>query len=291
MPSESKIPYLKWKERLNAVNVQRIDDDLLLIDHVDYKKISTEPVRSGMVTAIIYLQGKAKLSINMKEYAIEAPCMVVILPDSIFYPIEVSDNIIYKVVVMSPTFANGLFSNIDEMHQLKQSVLKNPMFTIKEDLPIFQQYLDMLSSLIIQSKSPHKLKAALHLTLTMFYGYSYAKHDVSNTKSSNRSTTIYNRFMSLLQKNYLSQREVAYYANILCITPKHLSLVIKEVSGQTPLSIIHQYVVTESKALLYSTDLTIQEISERLNFPSQSDFGKFFKKLTGLSPNQYRGKI
>jgi AraC-like DNA-binding protein len=63
------------------------------------------------------------------------------------------------------------------------------------------------------------------------------------------------------------------------------------VSGQTPLSIIHQYVVTESKALLYSTDLTIQEISERLNFHSQSDFGKFFKKLTGLSPNQYREKI
>ena len=76
----------------------------------------------------------------------------------------------------------------------------------------------------------------------------------------------------------------------MCHTPKHLSEVIKRVSQKSANSLIDGYVCLEARALLKSTDMTIQQISDELNFPSQSYFGKYFKRLTGISPKEYREK-
>ena len=59
-------------------------------------------------------------------------------------------------------------------------------------------------------------------------------------------------------------------------------------SGRSALNIIDEYVIAESKALLHSTTRSIQQISNELNFVSQSVFGKYFKRITGLSPKEYR---
>jgi AraC-like DNA-binding protein len=81
---------------------------------------------------------------------------------------------------------------------------------------------------------------------------------------------------------------VSNYAKKLCITAKHLSAVVKNVSGQSPTDIINSYVILDAKISLTTTDMTIQEISARLHFPNQSFFGRYFKQHTGLSPRQYR---
>lgn len=80
------------------------------------------------------------------------------------------------------------------------------------------------------------------------------------------------------------------YSGGLCITPKYLSRIIKDITGYTALDYIENYVVTEAKAMLNSTMMTVQQISDSLNFPSQSVFGKYFKRVTGMSPKEYRGK-
>ena len=68
----------------------------------------------------------------------------------------------------------------------------------------------------------------------------------------------------------------------------YLSTVIKNVSGKTAAEWIDDYVILEAKSLLKSTNLTIQQISDGLNFPSQSFFGKYFKRQTGISPKEYK---
>ncbi|EJW96039.1 transcriptional regulator, AraC family [gut metagenome] len=65
---------------------------------------------------------------------------------------------------------------------------------------------------------------------------------------------------------------------------------VKEVSGKTVGEWIDHWVILEAKALLHSSSLSIQEISDRLNFANQSFFGKYFKHYTGLSPKEYRSK-
>ena len=66
---------------------------------------------------------------------------------------------------------------------------------------------------------------------------------------------------------------------------------MKEKNGIPALDFIEQYVITECKALLSSTTMTIQQIADALHFPSQSVFGKYFKRVTGLSPREYRNRI
>lgn len=99
-----------------------------------------------------------------------------------------------------------------------------------------------------------------------------------------------NDFSKKVQLFYRKERKVLYYADKLHLSASYLSTVIKRVSGKTAAEWIDDYVILEAKALLKSTKLTIQQISDELNFSSQSFFGKYFKRITGLSPKEYREK-
>ncbi|MDE6371203.1 MAG: helix-turn-helix domain-containing protein, partial [Duncaniella sp.] len=106
-----------------------------------------------------------------------------------------------------------------------------------------------------------------------------------------RREELLTRFIELLETNFSSQRTVKFYADRLCVTPKHLSAVVKESSGKTASDWIDQRVILEAKQLLRSTGMNVQEISAALNFANQSFFGKYFKHLTGMSPRDYRSNL
>jgi AraC-like DNA-binding protein len=86
------------------------------------------------------------------------------------------------------------------------------------------------------------------------------------------------------------QTSDTFYADRMCFTPKYLSKVIKENSGKSANSWIDDYVILEAKAMLKSTNMTVQQINDELNFPSQSFFGKYFKRIVGVSPKEYKRK-
>ena len=91
-------------------------------------------------------------------------------------------------------------------------------------------------------------------------------------------------FQSLIKKS----ESVSYYADKMFLTAKHLSTVVKEISGKTAGEWIDSLVVLEAKALLKSSEMSIQEIADELHFANQSFFGKYFKHHTGMSPKEYR---
>ena len=106
--------------------------------------------------------------------------------------------------------------------------------------------------------------------------------------SPSRGRAVFARFVSLLDSNYRRERNVAFYASQMCITPKHLSYIIKEYSGRPALDWINERVMNECKRLLRCTTLSIKEIAATLNFASQSAFGKYFRQQLGISPKAYR---
>ena len=104
----------------------------------------------------------------------------------------------------------------------------------------------------------------------------------------NRKKKIYDDFMELLQQYYTEERNIGFYADKLCITPKYLSQMVYAVSGRHAGDWIRDYVILEAKALLKSRQYTIQQISDMLNFANQSFFGVYFKKEVGCSPKAYQ---
>ena len=102
---------------------------------------------------------------------------------------------------------------------------------------------------------------------------------------------IFHRFLLSLFQHFRQEREVAFYAELQHLSPRYFSSIIKEKSGSNALQWIVQMVIAESKLMLETSELSIKEISVRLNFPTQSFFGKYFKQYTGFSPKEFRESV
>jgi AraC-like DNA-binding protein len=87
---------------------------------------------------------------------------------------------------------------------------------------------------------------------------------------------------------YSKERAVKFYADKLFISPKYLSLLVKEATGRSAANFIDEFVVLEAKNMLRFSGKNIQQIAYALNFSNQSSFGKYFKHLTGMSPTEYQ---
>ena len=93
-----------------------------------------------------------------------------------------------------------------------------------------------------------------------------------------------------MHEHCASQREVSFYADKLCISTKYLTGICKAVTGDSAKKIIDDFAILEIKVLLQSTELTVQEIADRLGFPDQSYLGRYFKRHEGMSPKEYQSK-
>ena len=103
-----------------------------------------------------------------------------------------------------------------------------------------------------------------------------------------RVRELFNRFMMLLEKDYKISRDVNYYAEQLNISSKYLTNIVSQVTGHTPKTIIDQYVILQLKMHLKRTTQSIKEMAWEFHFADVSFFCRYFKKHTGLTPQQIR---
>ena len=287
----------KWRKHIDKITSQdlRIGTDVLLIEDANAIRAERvngeEPFKVDMSMTIIYDCGEAVFKIDMHKYHIKAPAVIIIMVGQTCELISYSKDLQGRAIAMSSTFTDTLFVGTEEgyTHQLYSSMVNNPLMNLDQDQNVFSEYYQLLKNIVQSPHSEFKIDAVRHLTLAMFYGYSHMKHDMNRyNKGTNRQGDIYAAFLEAVAKHYKTERTVGFYADQLYMTSKHLSQVVKEVSGRTASEIIEDYVITEIKALLLSTNMTIQQISNYLNFPSQSVFGKYVKRITGVSPKRYK---
>ena len=145
-----------------------------------------------------------------------------------------------------------------------------------------------LREILQDSANPHASKALLFSMATFYYRTLYKCYESFEDELSIPQGRISDRFLNLVQQYFRQHRFLEFYANELEITPKHLSRTVKAQTGFTAVEWIERYVILESKVLLKSSNLNIQQIADELNFPSQSFFGKYFKKVTGMTPKEFR---
>lgn len=91
-----------------------------------------------------------------------------------------------------------------------------------------------------------------------------------------------------LYRRYLGKNSFSSVIWAALLSPKYFSKLVRQASGKLPMEHIQQRVIIEAKSLLRSTNITIREIADALNFPTDSFFCRYFKHETGLSPSDYR---
>ena len=103
-----------------------------------------------------------------------------------------------------------------------------------------------------------------------------------------RVRKLFNLFMRLMERDYKLSRDVSYYASQMNITPKYLTTIVRQVTDHTPKAIIDQYVVLQIKTQLQRTSQSIKEIAWEYHFADTSFFCRYYKKHTGVTPQQER---
>ncbi|MFV0536261.1 MAG: helix-turn-helix domain-containing protein [Dysgonomonas sp.] len=282
-----KIRPFNWQEELkNADGVYSIGNDFILLDNSIDPEIFKEPYKVDITTAIICTKGTARGKINLESYTTEAPCLTVILSGQILQHEFRSEDFEASYIVMSKQFTESL--NIREGVPIFLSVQKNAIIPLgEEDMLMILDYFTMLKKSITGNTS-NKIEVAKHLILALFYGLKLHSKNETGKLNKARREVIVSEFMGIVQEHYKEERKLTFYADKLHLTSRHLSYVIKESTGISASDWIDRYVILEAKALLKSTNMTIQEISDELNFPSQSFFGKYFKRITSISPREYK---
>lgn len=248
----------------------------------------SDPLKFTSNVSILLKQGSCKVDINLISYQIKGPCIVNIRSNQILQISDVSKDFDSSFIVMSKQFCDKLFL-------LLQDCRVYPTATCHQVVPVpegllrgFIEFYRHIDEIFKDTENPY-IYQAMVLAISSFFlesGYKCYLPFMEDLPYGNNR--LLDKFMSLVQQNFKSERFLEFYADKLQITPKHLSRTIKALTGSTAVEWIERYVILEAKVLLKSTNLNIQQISDELNFPSQSFFGKYFKKKVGLSPKDFR---
>jgi|AGTN01.2.fsa_nt_gi AraC-type DNA-binding domain-containing proteins len=267
-----------------------IGEDVILFERQHINFISDYPFKVDVIIIFVCLRGSARGFINLKAYEMQSPCLAILLPNQILQHEFISDDFEGYLIVFSKDFAGTLLTQIRDKFPLFLAAINNPVLPLNSQLlSAAIVYYRIIKRVVDDAQNPYQLEIVKHTTMSLFYSFGSWLHNSPEQSQSKRKALVKN-FFNLVQTHCKEERGLSFYADELNITPKHLSKVIKENSNMSAAAWIDNSVVLEAQAMLKSTNMTIQQISDELNFPSQSFFGKFFKRVTGMSPKEYREK-
>ena len=254
------------------------------------------PCRFDGYFLIYCVKGSIKLNVDMTEYELKENMLFIAHQDNIVRISEMVEDIRdqhYVGMLISRSFIEGMKIDTRKMLSNVMKVQECPYVILNQEEADLMADFMTLAGKIISSGLVHLGEALNSLLSSSLYVMisSFDRQVLSNTEKnepSSRSVTILDNFIKLVSEYYTEHRNVGFYADKLCLTPKYLSKLIKIASGRSAPEWIDSYVILEAKNLLKYSEMTIKEIVYHLNFPNQSVFYKFFKARTGLTPSEYR---
>lgn len=279
---------------MNSANTKIFDNDTSFVSKASnmtsiIDRISkTESIGIGLC-----IEGNGSIYVNSATFKLVPDRLFFILPEQFIGDIETSKNFKILFIAISTDTIEEFSKENNIFSLLLQLKYIHYLDITDEERELFKEYHIFMWRFLNNNKDSYHKKSASKLLESFFYEICYIskRHELlvsSLMGHQNRRESILQSFFKVLTQNYQSQRNVAFYANQLCLTAKHLSVVIKETSGRTVREWIDKFVILEAKALLNSSDMNIQEISDQLHFVNQSFFGKYFKHAVGISPKKYR---
>ena len=234
--------------------------------------------RMGMIT-----RGSARVRINLVEKDLEPGMFLFVGPGTIIHPISYTDDMeIYGI---------GLFDDFP-MPQVPSTFNGQVRdFQVKAgdaDLTTARQIIDTIWQVVHQTDYNRQTVTCLVAAMMHLYDGAYRRHTDKLQASQSREQTIFDRFIQLVNQYCAEQHQISYYADRMCLSERYLSTIIRQTSGVTAKEWIDRALITRIKVELMHTDKPIAQIADELVFPNPSFFCKFFKRLSGQTPQEYR---
>ena len=283
------------KISLPKIDLPKIDlpEDWLIGTDINRELLSlytNYPVRLRCEIVVLCMAGEVEASVNLNQIKVKAYDLITLTPGSIFQIDQIKGDL--KIYFLG--FSASYIEQKEHSKNLLDTMyltLGRPVLSLDEtSSKLFEDYMILLLKLFAQFYESGLYKEFtpnifnnIHKAISILYEKK-ASEKVSISKSDQLSRS----FTQLVLQHYMQQRNVSWYADKLGITHAYLCTAVKQSLGKTCADIIASMVIMDAKSQLKSTNASIQQISDSLNFANMSFFGKYFKRHVGMGPLEYR---
>ncbi len=160
----------------------------------------------------------------------------------------------------------------------------------EDEVVVIENLLQSAWKVMHQEDFCHEVVGSIFAALLHYVNHLHDKKVNQQPQNVTHSHELFNLFIRLVNQHSHQERQLSFYADKLCLSQRYIGTIIKQESGKTAKEWIDKAVITDAQVLLKHTDKTIAEISNELNFANPSFFCKYFRRLMGLSPQEYREK-
>lgn len=245
---------------------------------------------------LLLTRGKLHIEVNTKTMDIMAPAAVSLNYGSLvqLQPVGERTGVDCYVLLYSPQFLHDVNISFSAISGEAFVEHDDPVMQLEErEVTQLLRYYSIIHSVMSDNYNMQLNRHIVSsLTTALFYqitSFIYRRIETSRTSGIGpRRSTYVEDFLRLVHIHYMRERSVSFYASQLYISPKYLSLLVKEVTGRSAARWIDFFVIMEAKNLLRYSGKNVQQVAYALNFSNQSSFGKYFKHLTGMSPTEYQ---
>ena len=269
-------------------------EDMVITPLVMFRELDDLTALIQGVSIGVTVSGTAKIKINGKFHELRPNTLFIFNENTVIEQVKASIRSSGYMITYSRQYLNSIHVDTQDLISIYHGFLDEPCVQVDPEEAAYIHDISKLmrSVLCDYAPTPNREKIISSLFAAMFHYVMgiLQKHSLpaGNDSVSNRTDELFNKFLDLLREYCSTERSVEFYASKMGITPKYLSLILKKKSGRNASKLIDEAVVYEAKRLLKYSGMSINEIALKLNFASQSFFGKYFKQRVGVSPSRYK---
>lgn len=249
-------------------------------------------VRVGVIC--LCLRGGGTFVINDTAYEVSRGSLVTLLPNTLIQATNSSDDFLGYAIAASTEFmmnihmANAMKNYLYVSSHPVLQITDEQMSSLMDIAEVLNRRREDVDHPFAKEISCNLLSVLCYEVYALYRTRIYRQSEVKGDYS--RQSVICQEFLKLVEAHAYEHRDMAFYANELCLSAKYLSTVVRKASGHTTIEWIDRTVMRYARLLLTSSDMTVQQISAELNFPNPSFFGQYFKRHEGMTPRQFRSK-
>lgn len=286
------------QERLSRLNQELLSEKNICSSRgvlTTFPVSMKSPLRLKGLGLVVCRQGSFQFSLNQADFHAKAGDTLFIPEDAAFRILQESEDLeVYILVYQIEPIRDIIGNSVASMYMYSQLTPELSCVWPTGEESEFIKYMSLLDNVLQMEENTFSLyeKKLLLLALTYRICSIYNRKLISaGEEAVGRKNEIFIRLIQLIEKYYMQERGVEFYADKLCLSPKYLSAVSKSICGYTVQELVFKAIIRKSISLLKNTQKDIQEISNEFGFPNASYFGTFFKKQIGISPQQYRKNL
>lgn len=277
------------KRTVNDFMPRILERGITVLDNITALPFYGEPHRTNGFVLCICNSGTLEVEYDLHACISSTRHITFMYPQHIILAKKSSPDYHSTLVVISDSFLSRIAGHPIFRNRFLSEL--DPSFQLSEEQ--YHQILNIIETMrIIEDSGIPSWQDNMVYLLEVLFRLTEHFFKMTHPNSGTHSTRKTDKFREAVFKHYRTHRDVKFYANILCLSPKHFSTVIKNETGHSPGYWIRKRVIEEAKLLLVTKpDLNIQDISNELNFEDQATFSRYFKHDTGMSPSAYRQRV